>query len=222
MRRSTYYHRLVLLLICTGISAVANAHTINYELAKLSATGTAWRYVELGFLHILPMGLDHILFVLSLFLLSPKLSTVIWQATAFTVAHSITLGLAMYGAIEPLPAVIEPIIALSIFFVAIENMLIRELKPGRIAVIFAFGLIHGMGFAGALKEVGLPPQDYLVSLVSFNVGVELGQLTVVLAAWLLVGKWFSEKNWYRKVIVNPASAFIAFVALFWTVQRTFF
>lgn len=221
MRRSTYYHRLMLLLICFCISAVAEAHTINYDMAKLSAGGAAWRYLELGFLHILPLGLDHIFFVLSLFLLSPKLSTVVWQATAFTVAHSITLGLAIYGFIEPLPAVIEPIIALSIFFVAIENILIKELKPGRIAVIFAFGLIHGMGFASALTEVGLPPKDYLISLVSFNVGVELGQLAVILIAWMLVGKWFSDKTWYRSRIVNPASAFIAFVALFWTIERTF-
>jgi hypothetical protein len=222
MNKHLIYLRLPLLLICFFcISAAAQAHTINYDLAKLSKSGVFWAYLQLGYLHILPLGLDHILFVLSLFLLSPKLSTVIWQATAFTVAHSITLGLAIYGIIEPLPAVIEPIIALSIFFVAIENILVKELKPGRIVIIFAFGLVHGMGFASALTEVGLPPSDYLVSLVSFNVGVELGQLSVILAAWLLVGKWFSDKPWYRKGIVNPASALIAFVALFWTIERTF-
>lgn len=205
-----------------GMSAAAEAHTINYDLAKLSESGVAWAYLKLGFLHILPLGLDHILFVLSLFFLSPKLSTVIWQATAFTLAHSITLGLAAYGIIEPLPAIIEPIIALSIFFVAIENMLVRELKPGRIAIIFGFGLVHGMGFADALSDIGLPPSDYLISLLSFNVGVELGQLAVILSAWLLVGKWFSEKPWYRTRIVNPASALIAGIALFWTIERTFF
>lgn len=222
MKTNTAFRRLPLLLLFLLIYAAAEAHTINYDLAKLSKSGVAWSYLQLGFLHILPLGLDHILFVLSLFLLSSKLSTVAWQATAFTVAHSITLGLAVYGYIQPLPAVIEPIIALSIFFVALENILIQRLKPGRIAIIFLFGLVHGMGFAGALTEVGLPPADYLISLLSFNIGVELGQLSVILIAWLLVGKWFSEKTWYRSRIVNPASAFIAFVALFWTIERTFF
>ncbi|MCC6280848.1 MAG: HupE/UreJ family protein, partial [Saprospiraceae bacterium] len=134
-----------MLLLFLLFFAAAEAHTINYDLAKLSQSSVAWSYLQLGFLHILPLGLDHILFVLSLFLLSSKLSTVVWQATAFTVAHSITLGLAVYGYIQPLPAVIEPIIALSIFFVALENILIQRLKPGRIVIIFLFGLVHGMG-----------------------------------------------------------------------------
>lgn len=222
MKTNTALRRLPLLLLFLLFFAAAEAHTINYDLAKLSQSSVAWSYLQLGFLHILPLGLDHILFVLSLFLLSSKLSTVVWQATAFTVAHSITLGLAVYGYIQPLPAVIEPIIALSIFFVALENILIQQLKPGRIAIIFLFGLVHGMGFAGALTEVGLPPAEYMTALLTFNVGVELGQLAVILIAWALVGKWFAEKSWYRTRIVNPSSAFIAFVALFWTIERTFF
>ncbi|MCC6462927.1 MAG: HupE/UreJ family protein [Saprospiraceae bacterium] len=209
-----------LLLACL-LPAAAQAHTINYELAKLSQGNVGWTYLKLGFTHILPLGLDHILFVLSIFFLSPRLSTVIGQATAFTVAHSITLGLAMYGYITPLPAVIEPIIALSIFFVAVENMLVRELKPGRIAIVFLFGLVHGMGFAGVLTELGLPPSDYLVSLLSFNIGVELGQLAIILGAWWLVGHWFSAKAWYRQRVVHPVSALIALVALYWTIERTF-
>jgi len=172
---------VLVLLVLVGMEA--QAHTVNYELASLSQSGVAWTYIQLGFTHILPLGLDHILFVLSIFLLSPKLSTVIWQATAFTVAHSITLALAVYGIIQPLPAIIEPIIALSIFFVAIENILVQELKPTRIGIIFLFGLVHGMGFASALTEVGLPPSDYFVSLLSFNAGVELGQLAVILMAY---------------------------------------
>ncbi len=211
---------VLVLLVLVGMEA--QAHTVNYELASLSQSGVAWTYIQLGFTHILPLGLDHILFVLSIFLLSPKLSTVIWQATAFTVAHSITLALAVYGIIQPLPAIIEPIIALSIFFVAIENILVQELKPTRIGIIFLFGLVHGMGFASALTEVGLPPSDYFVSLLSFNAGVELGQLAVILMAYFLVGRWFSQKSWYRSWIVNPASVFIALVALYWTIERTFY
>lgn len=198
------------------------AHTINYELAAMPKEQVGWQYLKLGFEHILPLGLDHILFVLSLFFLSTKLSTIVWQATAFTVAHSITLGLAMYGYIKPLPSVIEPIIALSIFFVAVENLLVKKLRPGRVAVVFGFGLVHGMGFAGALSGLGLPPSNYMLSLLTFNIGVELGQLSVILMAWLAVGHWFSKKEWYHTRIVVPASVAIALVALYWTVERTFF
>lgn len=199
----------------------AQAHTINYELASLPQTDIAWVYLKLGFEHIVPLGLDHILFVLSIFFLSSSLKTVLWQATAFTVAHSITLGLAMYGYITPLPALVEPLIALSIFFVAVENMLVRELRPGRVAVVFGFGLVHGMGFAGVLGELGLPPGSYFNALISFNIGVELGQIAVILVAYLLCAKWFAQKNWYRKSIVNPVSFAIALTALYWTVERTF-
>jgi hypothetical protein len=210
---------LLLMLLPTGSALFA--HTINYDMAKLSQMDVGVAYIKLGFTHILPYGFDHVLFVLSLYFLSPKLSTVLWQATAFTVAHSITLGLAMYGYIQPLPAIIEPIIALSIFFVAVENLLVKELKPGRIAIVFLFGLVHGMGFASALTGLGLPPSGYLVSLLSFNVGVELGQITVILIAWMLAGRWFSDKTWYRSRVVNPVSLAIAAMAFYWTVERTF-
>ncbi len=204
-----------------ALAFVGQAHTIDYELASLSQTDVFGTYLKLGFEHIVPLGLDHILFVLSIFFLSDKLRPILWQATAFTVAHSITLGLAMYGYIQPLPAVVEPLIALSIFFVAVENMLVKELKPNRLGIVFLFGLIHGMGFAGALSELGLPSSSYLSALVSFNVGVELGQIAVILTAYFFLGRWFSQKNWYRSRVVNPVSAAIALVALYWTVERTF-
>ncbi len=211
----------LLLVSLLAIATNTYAHTINYDMAAMSRTGVGWFYLQLGFTHIIPLGLDHILFVLSIFFLSPRLSTVIWQASAFTVAHSITLGLAMYGYIKPVPSVIEPIIALSIFFVAMENILVRELRPSRIAIVFMFGLVHGMGFASALTSLGLPPSDYLLSLLSFNVGVELGQITVILLAYWLIGRWFSDKPWYRQRVVIPVSVVIAIIALFWTIQRTF-
>ncbi len=206
-----------LLLTCFS----AEAHTINYELASLPQTGVAWVYLKLGFEHIVPLGLDHILFVLSIFFLSPKLKTVIWQATAFTVAHSITLGLAMYNLITPLPAIVEPIIALSIFFVAMENLLVRELRPNRLLIIFGFGLVHGLGFAGVLSDLGLPPGSYFNALISFNVGVELGQIAVILTAYFLSARWFADKSWYRQWVVNPVSMAIALTALYWTIERTF-
>lgn len=182
-----------------------------------------WRvYIQLGFTHILPLGLDHILFVLALFFLSTDLKAIILQATAFTVAHSITLGLGIYNVISPPASIVEPIIALSILFVAVENIIAEKLNYYRLLLVFAFGLIHGLGFAGVLGELGMPPENYLSALFAFNIGVELGQLSIILLAWFMVGKWFSQKTWYKKRIVWPASGCIALIALYWTVERTFF
>jgi len=197
------------------------AHVIVGELEKMSAVHAAILYLKLGYLHILPLGFDHILFVLSLFLLNPRLKPVLWQATAFTVAHSVTLGLAMYHLISPPTRIIEPLIAISIVYVALENIFSPKLKPSRVAVVFLFGLVHGMGFAGALGRLGLPQSSYLLSLVLFNLGVELGQLTIILAAFFLLGKSFGEKPWYRRRIVIPLSVVITLVAGYWTIQRLF-
>jgi hypothetical protein len=198
------------------------AHDVVGELEKMSKTDAAILYLQLGFTHIIPLGFDHILFVLSLFLLSPKLKPVLWQATAFTVAHSITLGLAMFKVITPSPAIVEPIIALSIMYVALENIISPSLKKSRIGIVFLFGLVHGMGFANALGSLGLPQNSYLTSLIMFNVGVELGQLAVILSAFFLFGKWFGNKPYYRKFIVIPLSILITLMAGYWTVERLFF
>jgi hypothetical protein len=197
----------------------ASAHVIVGELEKMSKTDAALVYLQLGYTHILPLGFDHILFVMSLFLLSPKLKTVLWQATAFTIAHSVTLGLAMYHIINPPVKIVEPLIALSIMYVALENIFSPRLKASRVGVVFLFGLVHGMGFAGALGQLGLPQNAYLLSLVMFNVGVELGQLTVILLAYFLLAKWFGTKPYYRKAVVFPLSCTIAIIAAFWTIQR---
>jgi hypothetical protein len=210
------------LLIISFISQPLFAHDVVGELEKLSKTEAAALYLKLGFMHILPLGFDHILFVLSLFLLSPKLKPVLWQATAFTVAHSITLGLAMFNVITPSPEIVEPIIALSIMYVALENIISPTLKRSRIGIVFLFGLVHGLGFANALGELGLPKNSYLTSLVMFNVGVELGQLAVILSAFFLFGKWFGKKSYYRKAIVIPLSVLITLMAGYWTVERIFF
>ena len=189
---------------------------------RIGRVATAWRYLALGFTHIVPHGLDHVLFVIGIFLLSSRLRSVLWQVSAFTVAHSITLGLSIYGLISVPPAVVEPLIAVSIAYVAIENLLLTELKPWRIALVFAFGLLHGMGFAGVLKEIGLPRSEFLTALVTFNVGVEAGQLTVIAAAFLLIGWQCNRHVWYRRRVVVPASVLIACTALYWTVERVAF
>lgn len=213
---------LLLIVIAALIPQQIFAHPMDDVLSKLSRSEVAYVYLELGFQHIIPLGLDHILFVICIFLLSPKLKVVIWQATAFTIAHTITLGLAMYEIITPPTHIIEPVIALSIMFLAIENIITDKLKPARIAIVFVFGLIHGMGFASALTELGLPKNQFFSSLITFNVGVELGQITVILISWFLIGKWFSDKPWYRKRIVMPISVVIALFGLYWTIERTFF
>ncbi len=212
---------LGLLLLSFLVCQTIFAHDVE-GLSKLSKTEVASIYIQLGFTHILPLGLDHILFVLSLFLLNPKLKPILLQATAFTVAHTITLGLAMYQVIKPPTNIVEPIIALSILYVALENIFSSKLKVSRIGIVFLFGLIHGMGFASVLTELGLPKNAYFSSLIMFNIGVELGQISVILSAYFLLSKLFSNKPYYRKWIVIPLSILIALVALYWTVERLFF
>ncbi len=176
-------------------------------------------YTVLGFTHIVPKGLDHILFVLGLFLLSTRWKPLLIQVTAFTVAHTLTLALSVYGVVSLSPAIVEPLIAASIAYVAVENILTPQLKPWRALVVFGFGLLHGLGFAGVLEEVGLPHGQFVPALISFNVGVELGQLAVIALAYLAVGIWGRNRSWYRPRVVIPASAAVAAVGLFWTVQR---
>ena len=177
------------------------------------------RYIALGFTHILPKGLDHVLFVLGIFLVSRRVRPILLQVTAFTVAHSITLALGIRGVVSVPPAIVEPAIALSITYIALENVVMKDLRPWRYAMVFAFGLLHGLGFAGVLRKVGLPPSEFVTALLGFNLGVELGQLTVIGAAFLLVGFWFRDRTWYRARVVLPVSMVIACAGLYWTIQR---
>lgn len=201
------------------LPAAAFGHAINYALEKAPDAHVVWFYLKLGVRHIIPLGADHILFVTSLCLLSTKIKPILWQATAFTVAHSVTLALSMKGILVAPGAIVEPIIALSILFVAIENMLWTELKPWRIGIVFLFGLIHGMGFASALNEIGLPGNRFYESILSFNAGVEIGQVAVIASVFLLIIIPFGKKAGYRKLIVNPASILIAGIAAYWVIRR---
>ncbi len=198
---------------------ISGPFALNRPAPHVDRLRTAARYLALGFTHILPYGFDHVLFVLGIYLLSGRARSVLMQVSAFTVAHSITLGLSMYGVISVSPRIVEPMIAVSIAYVAIENVFLSELRSWRVALVFAFGLLHGMGFAGALKELGLPRSEFLTALVTFNVGVEAGQLAVISAAFMLVGWHCAHRAWYRNRIVVPASAMIACTAVYWTIQR---
>ena len=179
-------------------------------------------FIVIGFQHIVPKGLDHILFVTGIFLLSTKLRPILMQVTSFTVAHTVTLGLGTLGIINLPSTIVEPLIAASIVYVGVENIMRPTLSRWRPAVVFLFGLMHGLGFAGILKEFGIPKGEFVTGLLSFNIGVELGQLTVIAACFLLVGFWFGNKSWYRQRIVIPGSLAIAAVATFWFIQRVFF
>ena len=186
---------------------------------------TARRYLRLGFGHIIPEGVDHILFVLGLFLVGRRIGLLVWQVTAFTLAHAMTLGLGTFGVISLSPRIVEPLIALSIVWIAVENILLPpedgQTRGGfnrRVAIVFLFGLLHGLGFARVLSELGLPQAERLFALATFNAGIELGQLGVIATALVTVG-WFRNRPWYRGRIVIPASAGIALTGLFWTIER---
>jgi len=179
---------------------------------------TIAEYGALGFSHILPKGADHILFVLALFLLAPRWGALAWQVTAFTIAHSVTLALAVLGVLEVSPAIVEPMIAISILAVAVDNMFSDRLRTWRTSAVFACGLLHGLGFAGVLSATGLPKGEEAAALVSFNVGVEIGQIAVLALAFLAVG-WFRDRRWFRERVSLPASAAIAGFGAFWTIER---
>lgn len=192
------------------------------DLSKSFARPTRFeivkQYLWLGYTHILPKGIDHILFVLGIFLLSPRFKTMLLQVTAFTIAHSITLGLSIYGILSLPARVVEPLIALSIAYVAIENLITRELKPWRLALVFTFGLLHGLGFAGVLREMGLPRGEFLTALLTFNLGVEGAQLTVIAAATLAAAPVLA-RAWYRARVATPVSTLIAVIGIYWFVVR---
>lgn len=177
------------------------------------------RYAALGFAHILPGGLDHILFVLGLFLLSARPRPLLIQVSAFTVAHTITLALGIYRVVALPPAIVEPLIAASIVYVALENLVTGEITPWRPLAVFIFGLLHGLGFAGVLADIGLPRTEFVTALVAFNIGVELGQLAIIVAAFVAVGWWARQRAWYRRRVVIPLSAAIAAVGLYWAIER---
>ena len=168
---------------------------------------------------MVPMGVDHILFVLGLYLLSGRARSVLWQVSAFTVAHSISLALSLYGVVAVSPRIVDPLIAVSIAYVAIENIVSSELNAWRVALVFGFGLLHGMGFAGPLKELGLPRSEFVTALLTFNVGVEAAQLAVIGTAFVLVDWHVEDRGWYRNRVVVPASVLIACTGLYWTIQR---
>jgi hypothetical protein len=175
-------------------------------------------WIAVGFQHIVPKGLDHILFILGLFFLAGGWRKLLLQITGFTLAHSLTLGLSMYGIVSVPAAVVEPLIALSIVYVAVDNLYASKLARWRIMVVCVFGLLHGLGFAAVLSGIGLPQEQFLLGLALFNIGVELGQISVIAVALLSVG-WFKRQAWYESIIAYPATIAIAGTGAFWFLKR---
>ena len=199
--------------------AVSQAFTLDEIVARQSVTEVIGSYIVIGFEHIVPLGLDHILFILGLFLLSTHWRPLLWQVTMFTIAHTITLGLAMNGLIDLPARIVEPLIALSIAYVGVENLMTEKLHRRRLVLVFAFGLLHGLGFAGVLSDFGMPNDEFVTALISFNVGVELGQIAVLLAAFVTLRIWFSDARQYRNLVVQPGSIMISMIAMYWFVER---
>lgn len=180
---------------------------------------TLARYLQLGFEHILPKGLDHILFVLGLFLLTPRVRSLLAQITVFTLAHSVSLALAIGGLLIIPPWIVEPLIAVSIAYVGIENLRTHTLTATRLWVVGACGLLHGLGFAGVLSELSLPAGQWLTALAGFNVGVELGQFTVIAAAAGVMAAWRAATPLTEQALRRPASAAITVMGLYWLMSR---
>lgn len=178
---------------------------------QASGWATFATYIPVGFDHILPKGLDHILFVLGLFFLSTRFTPLLWQVTAFTLAHTITLAMAVLGIVSVPASIVEPLIAASIVYVAVENIVSDKLHRWRPVVIFGFGLLHGLGFASVLGEFGLPEGQVIPALVGFNIGVEVGQLTVIALAFILV--WYALRVDRGEANVAPAQGVYAVLAV---------
>ena len=214
--------KVFLLILALVIYSFSYSHVIpkiETEIVPLSALDLFWEYLQLGFLHVIPKGFDHILFIIGIFLLNNSWKPVLLQCSVFTLAHSITLAVCSSGLLVPNSKWVEVIIALSILIVAIENILHQKMKSWRLAIIFVFGLIHGMGFANALKDLGLPANYFWSSLIAFNVGVEMAQISILLIAWFGLVNWIKTKDWYRQRFVIPMSISIGLIALYWVAER---
>lgn len=199
-----------------GSAVAASGEAVVFDLAA-DQRSAFLGWLATGFAHVLPEGPDHILFVLGLFLLAPGWRQLLGLVTCFTLAHSVTLALALGGLIPALPHVVEPLIALSIAIVGIEALLASGMRPWRWALVGGFGLVHGMGFAGSLSD-GLPAEGTAVALAGFNLGIELAQVAIVGVAVALTA-WCRDRRWFRPAVAMPAAAAIALTGLWWAIER---
>jgi hydrogenase/urease accessory protein HupE len=179
------------------------------------------KFVPAGIHHIL-IGPDHLLFLVGLLLLGGSIRRLTMVVTSFTIAHSITLSLAALNILTPPARIIEPAIALSIIYVGADNLLAQGGRDVRAWIAFAFGFIHGFGFANVLREMELPARALGWSLFSFNFGVEIGQLLVVVLVASAFSAVRSRSEWARRQLVYAGSIIVIAAGSFWFVQRVFF
>ena len=178
------------------------------------------KFFVLGIQHIIPKGLDHILFIFGLFLFSSSLNKLIKQITIFTIAHSITLIFVSLSLIKINPQIVEPIIALSIVYVGLENIFKNYIKEYmRYVVILFFGLLHGLGFALVLSDIGFRSSKLFINLISFNIGIEVAQISIILFLYLLIAIKFANNKYYRIAFQIPSSILIASIGLYWFIER---
>ena len=192
---------------------------LNHTVA-LTKINSFIKYLFLGIEHIIPKGLDHMLFIIGLFLFSNLIRPLLLQVSMFTIAHTITLVIASLSLINVNASIVEPLIALSIVYIGVENIFKKYSNTKiRYYVIFLFGLLHGLGFALVLKDVGLDYSNLLMNLVSFNIGVEIAQIFILFLLYLTIGLFFSKKKYYKIIFQIPLSLFISLIAIYWFVER---
>lgn len=187
--------------------------------ASSETRSAGWTSFVQGYHHVVPLGWDHVLFILGLFFYQRKWRPLLNQSLAFTAAHTVTLGLAAAGIVKVTGHWVEPLIAVSLVAIALENLRKKSQAEGRVRllIVFAFGLVHGLGFAGALSAWLKPGEGFLPSLLSANLGVEAAQITLLAGAWLLTLGW-SETRTYR-VIRLLSCLGIAAIGTVWAIER---
>ncbi len=220
------------LVICRALARADSGDApVTEEIPDLEDLGilaspleTGRVFLGLGLRHILPTGTDHILFIIAIAIGAASLRALLLQVSAFTLAHTAALGMAAAGLVSVPEAIVGPLIAASIAFVAAENIFLRGGGARRVGVVFFFGLFHGLGFAGTFVDAGLPLSRFWPGLVGFNIGVEIGQLIVVLTTLGLLAmardglRLAGLEPHQRRIIVWPTSAAIALTGLVWTVS----
>lgn len=198
--------------------------TVGYPQKTFSFTGADYpllsqigQFIWLGMEHIF-IGYDHILFLLGLIVIGDSFKNLINMVTAFTVAHSITLALAALQVVLIPDRLVESVIALSIVYIAVENFLVEN-SDDRWIITFIFGLMHGFGFAGVLRELGLPTEGLVASLVSFNVGVEIGQIVILILVFPVI-YYLARTKWQKQFVFALSSVILVFGGS-WFIERAF-
>ena len=199
-------------------SSTSDAHAVVYEHTWNGAVNATTDYFLLGIKHILPLGIDHVIFIVGLFLSNRRLKSVLLLATAFTVAHTITLILSALNYLPANPDIVEPIIGVCIAAIGLENIIRKDNARVSYLLVFLFGLVHGCGFATALADSGIPENYFYSTLISFNIGIEVAQVSLILFCFLIFRLWKNEQT-YRRLVVIPLSVVIMIVGMSFAIQR---